>query len=89
MPGVSGRSFIILRGVFHEGVYFATLKDIDGENDYNTPAKLIQAYVETLEAPHGKELILMDDVAHTPFLGNPDGFRDAVLHVKQWQAERE
>jgi len=56
---------------------------IVGENDYNTPAKLVEEYYQFVEAPEGKSLIVMDDVAHTPFMGDPDRFNREVMQIKQ------
>ncbi len=56
---------------------------IVGENDYNTPAELVEEYYQFLEAPEGKTLIVMDGVAHTPFLGDPERFNSNVSHIKQ------
>ena len=54
-----------------------------GKNDYNTPAELVQEYYQFVEAPEGKTLIVMDEVAHTPFLGDPDRFNREVIQVKK------
>lgn len=54
-----------------------------GKNDYNTPAELVQEYYQFVEAPEGKTLIVMDGVAHTPFLGDPDRFNREVIQVKK------
>ncbi len=56
---------------------------IVGENDYNTPAELVEEYYRFVEAPEGKTLIVMDGVAHTPFLGDPDRFNREVVRIKQ------
>ena len=56
---------------------------IVGENDYNTPAKLVEEYYQFVEAPEGKSLIVMDDVAHTPFMGDPDRLNREVMQIKQ------
>lgn len=56
---------------------------IVGENDYNTPAKLVEEYYQFVEAPEGKTLIVMDDVAHTPFMGDPDRFNREVMKIKK------
>ena len=58
---------------------------IAGEKDYNTPTALIEAYFDALDAPRGKDFIRMEGVAHTPFLGDPKVFREAVLRVKEWE----
>lgn len=56
---------------------------IVGENDYNTPAELIEEYYQFVEAPEGKSLIVMSGVAHTPFIGDPDGFDRELFRIKQ------
>lgn len=56
---------------------------IVGKNDYNTPAVLVEEYVEFVDAPKGKKLIVMDGVAHTPFMGNPEPFISELSHIKQ------
>ncbi len=61
---------------------------IAGENDYNTPTEIIEEYFHALDAPRGKDFIQMEGVAHTPFLGDPEGFREAVLRVKELEGGR-
>jgi len=55
---------------------------IAGDNDFNTPAELIQEYVEALNAPAGKELIIMEGTAHTPFIGDPEQFHQIISGIK-------
>ncbi|TVQ06118.1 MAG: alpha/beta hydrolase [Balneolaceae bacterium] len=55
---------------------------IAGANDFNTPAELIQDYVETLNATAGKELIIMNGTAHTPFIGDPEQFHQIISGIK-------
>jgi len=56
---------------------------IVGENDYNTPAELVEEYYRFVEAPAGKTLILMDSVAHTPFMGAPGQFNSEIIRIKR------
>lgn len=58
-------------------VYF-----FNGKNDYNTPVKLVEEYFKGLEAPKGKELVIFNNSAHTPFLGEPQKFAKEMLRVK-------
>jgi pimeloyl-ACP methyl ester carboxylesterase len=55
---------------------------IIGSNDYNTPAVLVEEYYEFVDAPRGKELIIMDGTAHTPFMGDPERFNREVIRIK-------
>lgn len=55
---------------------------IVGEHDYNTPAELVQEYYYYLEAPE-KDLVVMEECAHAPFIGDPEKFNHEVLKVKQ------
>ena len=57
-------------------VYFFT-----GRNDYNTPLALVEEYKELLHAPE-KEIVVFENSAHTPFLGEPEKFRREVVRVK-------
>jgi pimeloyl-ACP methyl ester carboxylesterase len=54
-----------------------------GVNDHNTDPRLVQEYLNSLDAPQGKELILFEDSAHTPFLNQPDAFHQALRRIKQ------
>lgn len=54
-----------------------------GNNDYNTPAVLVEEYYEFVQASRGKELILMENTAHTPFMGDPVRFNREVNRIKQ------
>jgi len=56
---------------------------IVGENDYNTPAELVEEYYRFVEAPEGKTLIVMAGVAHTPFLGDPERFNQLIMNIKK------
>jgi len=54
-----------------------------GRQDYNTPLALVREYADSLEAPAGKEVVVFEASAHTPFLAEPDRFRDAMLRVRE------
>ena len=54
-----------------------------GANDHNTDPRLVQEYLDSLEALQGKELILFEDSAHTPFLSQPDAFHQALRRIKK------
>ena len=54
-----------------------------GQNDTNTPAALVQQYSAALKAPRGKQVILFEKSAHTPFFAEPQKFHQALLRVKQ------
>ncbi|HMB98006.1 MAG TPA: alpha/beta hydrolase [Balneolaceae bacterium] len=55
---------------------------IVGENDYNTPAELVEEYYKYVYAPEGKHLIVMEDCSHAPFIGNPDRFNREIIQIK-------
>lgn len=55
---------------------------IVGSNDYNTPVVLVQEYCEFVDAPQGKELIIMEGTSHAPFLGDPAKFNKEVVRIK-------
>ncbi len=52
-----------------------------GRNDYTTPFVLIEDYYEKIEAPK-KELIVFENSAHTPFLGETEKFHREVIGIK-------
>ncbi len=52
-----------------------------GRNDYTTPLVLIEDYFERIEAPK-KELIIFENSAHTPFLGEREKFYKEVINIK-------
>ncbi|HSL45348.1 MAG TPA: alpha/beta hydrolase [Anaerolineales bacterium] len=58
-------------------VYF-----FSGRRDYNTPLVLVEAYFEVLDAPRGKQLVVFDASAHTPFIGQPQKFNEELVRVK-------
>ncbi|MEK6481028.1 alpha/beta fold hydrolase [Catalinimonas sp. 4WD22] len=54
---------------------------LSGKNDYNTPYQLVKEYYEILEAPMS-ELIVFENSAHTPFLGEPEKFSSEIIQIK-------
>ncbi len=56
---------------------------IVGSNDFNTPAILVEEYFEFTDAPMGKELIIIEGVAHAPFMGAPDRFNQTMIQIKE------
>ena len=58
-------------------VFFLT-----GLNDFNTPHQLIDNYYQKIVAPK-KELIVFEQSAHTPFLGEPEKFSSELIRIKQ------
>lgn len=59
-------------------VYF-----FSGEKDYNTPLQAVKKYFKNLNAPEGKKLIIFRESAHTPFLGQPQKFKQELIRVKE------
>lgn len=62
------------------GVYEVPVYYISGEQDWITPAVLVEEYYQTVEAPE-KQMRLIPDAGHTPFLDAPEAFSDAVLEL--------
>lgn len=56
---------------------------IQGADDYNTPLVVTRAYVDSLDAPAGKELVIFERSAHTPFFAQPERFVEEVVRVKE------
>jgi pimeloyl-ACP methyl ester carboxylesterase len=54
-----------------------------GRDDYNTPLALVREYADFLEAPAGKEVVVFEASAHTPFLAEPGRFADEMVRVKE------
>lgn len=52
-----------------------------GRNDYTTPFILIEGYFEKIDAPK-KELIIFENSAHTPFLGESEKFYQEIINIK-------
>lgn len=59
-------------------VYF-----FQGSHDYNTPLRATIEYFELLQCPAGKQLLIFESSAHTPFLGEPEAFQQALFTVKK------
>lgn len=59
-------------------VYF-----FNGKNDYNTPLEATRNYFEQLDAPLGKQLVVFERSAHTPFMGEPEKFNQELVKVKE------
>lgn len=59
-------------------VYF-----ISGEKDRNTPLLLVEEYFKVLDAPEGKEIIIFEESAHTPFMGEPEKFNREIIRIKR------
>lgn len=55
----------------------------NGAGDYNTPLAVTRAYVDSLNAPAGKELVVFEGSAHTPFFAEPERFVEEVVRVKE------
>ena len=55
---------------------------ISGEHDMNTPLALTREYFEGLDAPLGKELIVVRGAAHSPFLSKPEEFADILKAIR-------
>jgi pimeloyl-ACP methyl ester carboxylesterase len=54
---------------------------LSGREDYNTPMELVAEYHRSLEAPY-KELVVFEGAAHTPFLADPQRFREELIRIK-------
>lgn len=59
-------------------VYF-----FSGLRDRNTLLSLVEEYLVYLDAPAGKELIVFENSAHTPFMAEPEAFFHELKRVKQ------
>jgi pimeloyl-ACP methyl ester carboxylesterase len=53
-----------------------------GRKDYNTPLEITREYIEMLDAPCGKELVVFEESAHTPFMAEPEKFNRELVRVK-------
>ncbi len=53
---------------------------ISGENDWITPVALVKEYYQTVEAPE-KEMIILQNAGHSPFLDDSEAFCNAVAGV--------
>ena len=76
----SSQSFGLIREIprLIVPVYF-----FSGRNDYNTPLQLVNEYLENLDAPNGKELVIFEKSSHTPFMGEPEKFNREMVRVKE------
>lgn len=54
-----------------------------GKKDYNTPFQLTDEYFDKVKAPKGKELVVFEQSAHTPFMAEPEKFNREILRVKE------
>ncbi len=72
---IGGYDFIKTIPAVEVPVYF-----LMGANDYNTPLAPVREYCEIIEAPH-KELIVIEESAHLPFLAEPTKFTEQVIRV--------
>ncbi len=59
-------------------VYF-----FSGRKDRNTPMELVEEYFDFLNAPAGKEIIVFENSAHTPFMAEPEKFNRELILVKE------
>jgi pimeloyl-ACP methyl ester carboxylesterase len=57
---------------FKVPVYF-----ISGDNDWTTPTPMVKEYYKSIEAPD-KDMIIIKNAGHSPFIENPDDFCKAV-----------
>lgn len=55
----------------------------NGQQDHNTPLLLTEHYFEELDAPFGKNLVIFDSSAHTPFMGETEKFNQELIEVKE------
>ena len=55
---------------------------ISGEHDWITPTDLVKEYYQTLEAPE-KEMVVLPNAGHSPFLDDPETFCAAVKDTLQ------
>ena len=58
-------------------VYF-----FSGRKDYNTPLLLVEIYLNHLDAPQGKQMVIFESSAHTPFMGEAEKFNRELIRVK-------
>ncbi len=52
-----------------------------GIHDYNTPMTLVKNYYKSLNALKGKELVIFESSAHTPFMGEAEKFNQGLIRV--------
>lgn len=58
---------------------------ISGGRDLNTPVEAVRRYMEVLDAPQGKELILFEEAAHTPFFHDEERFVKVLVEIRDRQ----
>lgn len=58
-------------------VYF-----FSGRKDRNTPLELVEEYFDFLYALAGKEIIVFENSAHTPFMAEPEKFNRDLIRIK-------
>ena len=59
-------------------VYF-----FSGEKDRNTPLELVHRYFSLIDAQEGKEIVIFENSAHTPYMAEPDKFNRELIRVKK------
>ncbi|MEJ2239109.1 MAG: alpha/beta hydrolase [Gemmatimonadales bacterium] len=52
---------------------------LSGRFDYKTPGALVEDYLESLDAPAGKQMIWFENSAHAVFLEEREAFHDVML----------
>jgi pimeloyl-ACP methyl ester carboxylesterase len=72
------------QNIFDEAAHFSIpIYFFSGANDRNTPLKLVEDYYLSLDAPAGKELLVFENSAHTPFMAEPDKFNRELIRIKE------
>ncbi len=56
---------------------------IMGARDLNTPLEAVRRYFDVLDAPRGKELIVFDNAAHTPFFQDEQRFVEVLVRIRE------
>lgn len=56
---------------------------IAGSNDFNTPIALTLEYYKGLNAVSGKNMVVMEGMAHAPFLGDATQFNQMLINIKK------
>lgn len=57
---------------------------IAGRHDHNTPLRLVREFADGVDAPGGAAVIVFDDSAHAPFIGEEDRFVAELVEIR-WQ----
>lgn len=55
---------------------------ITGGRDLNTPLEAVRRYCDVLDAPRGKELIVFEEAAHTPFFQDEERFVKVLAGIR-------